>query len=76
MIPSWEIKRELRSLVGRTAELPIELVRRVCFRRWYDLATTKHSRRTPGSIGAAPEAAIYIIFGLRVLNDHMFKRSK
>lgn len=62
MIRVWKIRREAGRLARHAVELPIELARKVYFRRWYDLVTSKAVRRTAGSVDDAPEMAVYVIY--------------
>ncbi len=62
MIRLWKIRRETQRVVRQAVELPVELARRVYFRRWYDLVTSRSVRRTIGSLRDAPEMAVYVIY--------------
>lgn len=64
MIRCWKLEREMRRVARQGVALPVELARKVYFRRWYDLVTSKSVRRTTGSIGDAPEMAVYVIYPL------------
>jgi lipopolysaccharide biosynthesis protein len=58
----WKVKRELLR-IGKTAQdATAELVRKLYFRRHYDLVTRKTIKRTPGAVPLGKEVAIYLVF--------------
>lgn len=70
----WKIKRELQRLSRDSKEMAAELVRKIYFRRYYDLVTSKNIRRTEGAVPFGNEVAIYLIFpsaGLLPSHRHM-----
>ncbi len=72
MIAPWKIRREAQRLARHAVEWPIELARKLYFRRWYDLVTSKSVKRTTGLADAAPEMAVYVIYpSLGVQQSHI-----
>lgn len=58
----WKVRREINRLGQQLFGLPMELVRRLYFRRWYDLRTSRAIRRTVGRVPIGDEVGIYLIF--------------
>ena len=61
-LEAWKIRRELIRLGRNLAALPVEVVRMIYFRRWYDHVTARAIRRTHGRIPLKDEIGIYLIF--------------
>lgn len=76
-IPFWKIKRELHRLRREGQGLLRELPRKLYFRRYYDLVSSKAIRRTIGKSSLQGEVAIYLIFPENgVLDSHLFMLRK
>lgn len=72
-IPFWKIKRELQRLHRYGAGWFGELVRKLYFRRYYDLVTSRAIRRTIGTGSLQREVAIYLIYPeTGLLESHLF----
>lgn len=72
-IPFWKIKRELHRLRREGQGFLRELPRKLYFRRYYDLVSSKAIRRTEGKPTLQGEVAIYLIFPENgVLDSHLF----
>lgn len=72
-IPTWKIKRELQRMQHSGTSFFSELVRRLYFRRYYDLVTSKEIRRSNGAAPLQREVAIYLIYpGRGILASHLF----
>ncbi|MFU8863325.1 MAG: rhamnan synthesis F family protein [Rhodobacterales bacterium] len=72
-IPFWKIKRELHRLRREGGGFLRELPRKLYFRRYYDLVSSKAIRRTKGKTYLKREVAIYLIFPENgVLESHIF----
>lgn len=70
----WKIKRELQRLSRNSKVMAADLIRKLYFRRYYDLVTSKDIRRTDGAVPLGNEVAIYLIFpstGLLSSHFHM-----
>ncbi len=73
IIPFWKIKRELHRLRREGQGLFGELLRKLYFRRYYDLVSRKAIRRTTGKDSLQGEVAIYLIFPENgLLESHIF----
>lgn len=72
-IPFWKIKREVHRLRRGSRDMAADLVRKLYFRRYYDLVTRKEIRRTVGMLPLGREVALYLIFPASgVLASHLF----
>ena len=72
-IPFWKIIRELQRLLRDGIGLLSELLRKLYFRRYYDLVTSKDIRRTIGLPPLQREVAIYLIYPeTGILESHLF----
>lgn len=60
--PHWKIARELRRIGRNSKEAATELVRKLYFRRHYDLVTRKNIKRTFGAVPLGKDVAIYLIY--------------
>lgn len=69
--PWWKVSRETVRIGRQTAGLPLELARKIYFRRWYDSAIAPTLRRSTGALRLAGEFGVYLIFPRRgVLGSH------
>lgn len=68
----WKIKRELQRLNRNSKVMAADLIRKLYFRRYYDLVTSKTIRRTDGADPFGNEVAIYLIFpSTGLLSSHL-----
>lgn len=69
----WKIKRELRRILNNSTEILHEILRKLYFRRYYDLVVSKKIRRTYGALPLGNDVAIYLIFPTSgILESHRF----
>lgn len=60
--PFWKVKRELRRIGRSGQDTAVELIRKLYFRRHYDLVTYKNIKRTRGTVPLGKDVAIYLMF--------------
>lgn len=69
----WKIKRELQRLRRNGPGMATELVRKLYFRRYYDLVTSRAIKRSVGAVPLGRDVAIYLIFpSSGVLTSHLY----
>ena len=68
----WKFQRELQRLGRNSKLMAADLIRKLYFRRYYDLVTSKDIRRTDGAVPFGNEVAIYLIFpSAGLLSSHL-----
>lgn len=58
----WKIGREINRVGHQLLQLPVEMVKLVVLRRWYDTVTSRSINRSPGDLPLTDEVGIYLIF--------------
>jgi hypothetical protein len=68
-LPWWKIRREMVRICLQLLRLPVEAVKLIVVRRWYDLVTARAIRRTLGNVSMGTEAGVYLIFPANGIQD-------